>query len=194
MASIGENIKRLRSEKGLTQKALADLLGTSQQNLAQYEKDKRKPKFDTIRKLAEALQVDYKDIDENSEVFVTFKPPSIDIVKLFAGSGGLKIDDADLNDFLQEHIDYYKNIVFEWADSRDYEYKETSDAIYIFKNDKSIKFTEQDVDLLQDFIDNYLDVQLERKIKELESSDSEQPTGTDLRPSLFHQGATSAQL
>lgn len=177
MASIGENIKRLRHEKGLTQKNLATLLGTSQQNLAQYEKDKRKPKFDTLRKIAKALDVDYKDIDENNEVFVTFKPPSLDVVKLFAGSGGLKIDNLDLENFIQEHVDLYVNIIFEWADSRGYEYIERQESIQIKKDGKCIEFTEKDVDLFQDFIDNYLDVQLERKMKELEirTPDPNQP-------------------
>lgn len=55
---IGEKIKYLRTEKGITQKELASKLGTSQQNLAQYENGKRKPKLETIQKIANALNVD----------------------------------------------------------------------------------------------------------------------------------------
>lgn len=55
--SIGDNIKRIRKEKGLTQKQLAEKLGVSQQNLAQYESNKRYPKLATARKIATALDV-----------------------------------------------------------------------------------------------------------------------------------------
>ena len=55
--NIGDNIKRIRKEKGLTQKQLAKKLGVSQQNLAQYESNKRYPKLATARKIATALDV-----------------------------------------------------------------------------------------------------------------------------------------
>lgn len=55
--STGEIIKKLRKEKGLSQKQLADRLGTTQQNLAQYENNKRKPKPATLQKIANALNV-----------------------------------------------------------------------------------------------------------------------------------------
>lgn len=62
MASIGERIKRIRNEKGLTQKELAKMLGTSQQNLAQYERNKRNPKYETVKKIANALEIDIYDL------------------------------------------------------------------------------------------------------------------------------------
>ena len=46
-----ERIKQARKKAGLTQKKLAEILGTSQQNLAQYENGKRKPKIETLKKL-----------------------------------------------------------------------------------------------------------------------------------------------
>ena len=54
---IGDKIKKIRREKNLTQKELAQKLGTSPQNLAQYENGKRNPKLKTIRQLADALNV-----------------------------------------------------------------------------------------------------------------------------------------
>lgn len=59
---IGEKIKHLRTEKGITQKELANRLGTSQQNLAQYENGKRNPKLETVRKMADALGVYISDL------------------------------------------------------------------------------------------------------------------------------------
>ena len=53
----GERIKKIRLEKGITQKQLAELLNTSQQNLAQYESGKRNPKIETLQKIADALDM-----------------------------------------------------------------------------------------------------------------------------------------
>ena len=50
----GKRIKEIRKANGLTQKELSEKLGTSQQNLAQYENGKRQPKFETLRRIAKA--------------------------------------------------------------------------------------------------------------------------------------------
>lgn len=60
--SLGENIKRARKEKGLTQKDLANKLETTPQNLAQYESGKRNPKYETLEKIANALEVPALDL------------------------------------------------------------------------------------------------------------------------------------
>ena len=79
--SIGENIKRIRKQKGWTQKKLAMELGVSQQNLAQYEGNKRNPKLGTIIKIADGLGVSIdeltNDADEN-EIVVDQK--TLDII------------------------------------------------------------------------------------------------------------------
>ncbi|MCU6747682.1 helix-turn-helix domain-containing protein [Faecalicatena acetigenes] len=62
METTGEKIRNIRKEKGLTQKQLAELIGTSQQNLAQYENGKRNPKFLTIKKIAYALEVPFTQL------------------------------------------------------------------------------------------------------------------------------------
>ncbi len=41
--AIGNNIKVLRKEKGITQVKLAEILGTSQQLITAYEREKAKP-------------------------------------------------------------------------------------------------------------------------------------------------------
>ena len=60
--TIGDNIKRLRNFKNITQKELAERLGTSQQNLAQYENGKRNPKLETLQKIAKALEVTIEEL------------------------------------------------------------------------------------------------------------------------------------
>ena len=71
--NIGEQIKKVRQEKGLSQKALGQLLGVSQQHIAQYETGKRKPKYDTLKKIIHALNVPILDIvdEDELEIIVT---------------------------------------------------------------------------------------------------------------------------
>lgn len=55
--TIGENLKRLRKEKGLSQRALAQLSGVTHSQIANYETGKAKPSLDTLRKLGKGLQL-----------------------------------------------------------------------------------------------------------------------------------------
>ena len=66
--TVGDNIKLQRIKKGLTQKELSLMLGTTQQNIAQYESNKRNPKEKTIIKIAEALGVDVSVLYEDVEI------------------------------------------------------------------------------------------------------------------------------
>lgn len=54
---VGENIRKLRRKKGLTQAELAKKMGVSQQVVNQYENGKLNPKFETTKKIAYALEV-----------------------------------------------------------------------------------------------------------------------------------------
>lgn len=57
--SIGEDIKRMRIEKNMTQQELGQKLGgISQQQIGRWESDKANPKKETIEKIAKALDVD----------------------------------------------------------------------------------------------------------------------------------------
>lgn len=55
--SIGENIRRIRKEQGLTQKELGERCGIADANIRKYESDRQIPKIQTIQKIAEALRV-----------------------------------------------------------------------------------------------------------------------------------------
>lgn len=52
----GAKIKALRQRAGLTQAALADLLGLSQQAVASWESGERSPRASDIPRLADALK------------------------------------------------------------------------------------------------------------------------------------------
>lgn len=53
--TVGERIRDIRKKKGLSQKELAQMIGTTQQNYQQLESGKRKPKWEQCAKIAHAL-------------------------------------------------------------------------------------------------------------------------------------------
>lgn len=55
---LGQQIREIRLEKNLSQRALGEKAGMSQQQIAQYESGKRLPKPSSIIKIADALNVD----------------------------------------------------------------------------------------------------------------------------------------
>ena len=55
--AVGENIRRIRKEKGLTQKALGEKCGMYESQIRAYELGKANPKIETINKIAFALDV-----------------------------------------------------------------------------------------------------------------------------------------
>lgn len=57
--TLGEQIRRARIEKGLTQKQLADLLGVKNNSISDWEKGKSKPHVDIIELLMGVLDIDY---------------------------------------------------------------------------------------------------------------------------------------
>lgn len=67
--SVGENIKRIRLEKKLTQKQLGDLCKPPMADSAirRYEADKVNPKIETIQKIANALGVTLFEIIDDFE-------------------------------------------------------------------------------------------------------------------------------
>ena len=54
---IGKVIKARREKAGLSQKELGELIGMSQQQLSQYESGTRRPKLETVSKMAKALNM-----------------------------------------------------------------------------------------------------------------------------------------
>lgn len=66
--SIGENIYRLRKEKGFTQEDLAEKLDVTFQAISSWERDEYKPEFKTFLKLIEVLEVRATDIIEDKSV------------------------------------------------------------------------------------------------------------------------------
>lgn len=61
MVTLGSRLKALRQEKGLTQKEVAKLIGTTDVSIGRYEMDARVPKADILNSLAKLydVEIDY---------------------------------------------------------------------------------------------------------------------------------------
>lgn len=63
---IGDNLKKLRKERGWTQKELEDPTGIAQRNISSYEAGKLKPSGRTISRFAAAFEVNVEDLTPKS--------------------------------------------------------------------------------------------------------------------------------
>ena len=55
--NIGENIKKVRKLKGMSQKELSDLSGVPRVSISRYENNERTPTIDIVKKLSDALYI-----------------------------------------------------------------------------------------------------------------------------------------
>ena len=62
MSDIAKNIKKLRQRKKLTQEELAEKLYVTRQAVSNWETGKNQPDIDTLKTLAETLEVDVREL------------------------------------------------------------------------------------------------------------------------------------
>lgn len=75
--TVGEIIKKLRLQKGLTQKELGDKCGMADSAIRRYELGGANPKIETLQKIAEALGVPVsvlKDFSEHKQDIINKNP------------------------------------------------------------------------------------------------------------------------
>lgn len=63
-AFCGENLKKIRESRGLTQKQLADKLNIASSTVGMYEQGRRQPDLDTLIKTKYRLNIKSIQIDE----------------------------------------------------------------------------------------------------------------------------------
>ena len=68
MAEFGENLKRVREEKGLTQQTLADQLYVTRQAVSRWEGGSRYPDLMAAKKMAQFLEVSLDDLLTNDDM------------------------------------------------------------------------------------------------------------------------------
>ena len=74
--TTGQKIKRIRKERGISQKKLSDLSGIHVSQLSRYEKDINSPSLDILIKISKALGVTLytlKEFEFDKESFSTLK-------------------------------------------------------------------------------------------------------------------------
>lgn len=64
---IGDNIRKFRKQKKMTQKRLGELVGVSEVMISQWERGERNPKFDNLMKIWKALDVSMSQLVEGAE-------------------------------------------------------------------------------------------------------------------------------
>lgn len=60
--SVGENIRRIREEKGLTQNWVSEKVGIAQATLCQIERETRNPSLQVGKAIADALGCSLDDL------------------------------------------------------------------------------------------------------------------------------------
>ena len=81
--STSENIKRIRKERGLTQKQLAKMLNVSEPMISQYESKNSNLRLSTIRNISEALDVSISDIVDDWKYDLKKDPLVNELLNLF---------------------------------------------------------------------------------------------------------------
>jgi len=67
---LGENIRKTRELRGISQQFLADALAVSQKNISRIETGQSSPTFNHLMKICSVLEVDLKVILDFDEKFV----------------------------------------------------------------------------------------------------------------------------
>lgn len=134
--NIGEKIKKLRLEKGMTQKVMGELCSMPDSQIRQYESGKVMPKLEQIIRMATALGVD----------------PFDDILND-------KIIEKEVFDLEDEHLTaYIKDL--------GYSIKILDENYYILStNDCETKITYKEKGELYTEIDDYISFKLEKLLK-----------------------------
>ena len=67
MASIGDNIRMVRKQKGITQKVLGEMIGVSNTYLSDIEIGRTNPSIKTLKKIASGLEISYIELLKDTE-------------------------------------------------------------------------------------------------------------------------------
>ena len=97
--TIGENIRRIRKERGLTLKQLGDEIGVSEAYIRAYEAGRRNPKQDKLEALATALHVnvealtgaDFDGVKAMHKIFQVFRQYNGELVEYTDKDGNDRI-------------------------------------------------------------------------------------------------------
>ena len=108
--TIGERIKLLRTEKGLTQTELAKVLNVARSTLSQYESNQRTPSDDMKLKLSNIFNVSVYYLLGKTDIKNYLEDPNVTIA---LHSDETSLDYSDLSDEakkeVQDFIEYVRH-------------------------------------------------------------------------------------
>ncbi len=67
MVTIGDNIRKYRKKKSLTQKELGDIVKISNTYLSDMEIGRTNPSIKTLKRIAKGLEISYVDLLRDTE-------------------------------------------------------------------------------------------------------------------------------
>lgn len=67
MVTIGDNIRKYRKMKNLTQKELGDLVGISNTYLSDIEIGRTNPSIKTLKRIAKGLEISFVELLKDTE-------------------------------------------------------------------------------------------------------------------------------
>ena len=71
--------------------------------------------------------------------------------------------DNDLREVLNETYEKYRDVIEEWTNTKGYDFYEVNGNVYVVTEKGRYEFTENDLEMLQDNINFYLDQELKKK-------------------------------
>ncbi len=105
--TIGEKIQSIRKKQKITQKELSEKCGCSVISIGRYESGERSPSWESIQKIAAALEVTTNDLIAGTDIFCGDLPKEDD----FAAAETMKADTIAkydrLNDLGKEKANEY---------------------------------------------------------------------------------------
>ena len=101
---IGNNIKRIRQNKGVTQEQLGDIIGVTGQAISKWENGSALPDIQVLPKLADYFGISIDELMGYKLNALTYKEQ---FVKFMVGNGILQIGEFDLQDGQKKN--YYLN-------------------------------------------------------------------------------------
>jgi transcriptional regulator with XRE-family HTH domain len=112
--TIGENIRRIRNERGMTLKQLGDAIGVSESYIRAYEAGRRNPKQESLEALAKALNVEVEALSGKEYSDMAAMQSLFKIARLYNGFPHIYTDQ-----YGNEHcaIDFTNLLsTFSWAE------------------------------------------------------------------------------
>ena len=68
MSSFGKNLRQIREQCGISQQELAEMVGTTQPRISEWERDRVEPSLYNILKLIEILHVSFDELTDDIQL------------------------------------------------------------------------------------------------------------------------------